>query len=466
MPFEKGVLRAVARDGGEVVADDQVTTAGEAATTTLTAEKKVVASGGQSLAFVDVDVVDTHGVTVPDAADRLHVDVQGGRLVGLDNGRQESADNYKADSMPAFNGKLLAIVRPDGNPGPVSVTVTGDGLEPRTTTVHVVDGHSSAPLTVDPVHVRAALGEKVRLPGQVEVVYGNGYTELRPVSWKGVQGVENGGRLGVHQVNGVVEGMNGTSGQCCRTVKATVTVYKVDHVEPVEVTSPAGFSPALSGEARVVATDGVTRLAPVTWDRGDVSRYAAPGTVAVAGAVAGTSVPAEATVHVVEAAAEANVAGSTSAAKPSADASFSGAATTLPAAMLDGTSTSGGWSSFYNKAATALLPAVSAAHPSEWVSVDWAQGQGLTGSVQAYFTLNANRQLPKDLVLSYWDGSRYVPVRNQQVTWATASNQPTRVTFDPVATTSLRVDMTSKAPWMSTGFLQISELEVSGRPIG
>ena len=95
--------------------------------------------------------------------------------------------------------------------------------------------------------------------------------------------------------------------------------------------------------------------------------------------------------------------------------------------------------------------------------MDWAKGQGLTGSVRAYFTLNANRQLPKDLVLSYWDGSRYVPVRNQQVTWAAASNQPTLITFDPVATTSLRVDMTSKAPWTNTGFLQISELEVSAR---
>ena len=103
---------------------------------------------------------------------------------------------------------------------------------------------------------------------------------------------------------------------------------------------------------------------------------------------------AAATVHVVEPGAEQNVARSTSTAKPTADAGFSGGPTTLPAAMLDGTTASGGWSSYYNKAATALLPAVSAAHPSEWVSVDWARGQGLTGSVQAYFTTDAHRQLP------------------------------------------------------------------------
>ncbi len=463
MPFEKGVLRAVATRDGKVVADDQVSTAGRPVTTRLVPEKRAVAAGGQSLAFVDMDVVDADGVMVPDAADRLHVSVRGGRLVGLDNGRQESADNYKADSMPAFNGKALAIVRPTGRPGPVTVTVTGDGLVPQTTTVHVVDGRTDGPVAVDPVRVRVEQGDDVDLPARVRVVHGDGTSELRPVSWKGTRGLGRDSRPGTSRVRGVVEG--GRDG-CCRTALAEVTVHRVDHVEPVQVSSPAGFLPALPGEARVVATDGVVTKSPVTWDRGEVSRYAAPGTVSVRGTVAGTSQPAVATVQVVDPAAEENVARSTSAADPTADAGFSGGPTTLPAAMLDGTTASGGWSSYYNKAATALLPAVSAAHPSEWVSVDWPRGQGLTGSVQAYFTLNANRQLPRDLVLSAWDGSRYVPVRNQQVTWATASNQPTRITFDPVATTSLRVDMTSRAPWTSTGFLQISELEVSGRPVG
>ena len=43
--------------------------------------------------------------------------------------------------------------------------------------------------------------------------------------------------------------------------------------------------------------------------------------------------------------------------------------------MLDGVTATGGWSSFYNKDATALLPAVSKAHPSEWVSVRWDRPQ-------------------------------------------------------------------------------------------
>jgi beta-galactosidase len=60
--------------------------------------------------------------------------------------------------------------------------------------------------------------------------------------------------------------------------------------------------------------------------------------------------------------------------------------------------------------------------------------------------------------VSYWDGSKFVPVPNLHITWATASNQPTRITFDPVNTTQLRLDMTSAHPGASNGFLEIAEL--------
>ena len=191
-------------------------------------------------------------MTVPDAEDRLHVDVQGGRLVGLDNGRQESAENYKADSMPAFNGKLLRMAEPDGSPGPVSVKVTGDGLEPNSTTVHVVDGagetHRSqwTPCTCGRPRARRS-----GCPARWRSCTATGAPSCGPCRGRASRALRTVGVSACTISTAKVEGMSGTSGQCCRTVKATVIVYKVDHVEPVEVTSPAGFSPALPGEARV-----------------------------------------------------------------------------------------------------------------------------------------------------------------------------------------------------------------------
>jgi beta-galactosidase len=105
--------------------------------------------------------------------------------------------------------------------------------------------------------------------------------------------------------------------------------------------------------------------------------------------------------------------------------------------MLDGTTTSGGWSNFYNKSATNTLPSVSKAHASEWVSVSWPSGQRI-GSVVPFFTMSANRVLPSAVSLSYWDGASWRPVSGQQAQWATASNQANTITFDPVSTTRIR----------------------------
>ena len=141
-----------------------------------------------------------------------------------------------------------------------------------------------------------------------------------------------------------------------------------------------------------------------------------------------------------------------------ADASYSGSPATIPAAMLDG-DPSTGWSNFYNKAKTANLPAVSVSNASDWVSVSWPSPQSFD-SVQASFTIAAALAQPDAITVSYWDGSKYVPVRNLTISRATASNQPTTLTFAPVRSSQVRLDMTSAAPGTAAGFLQIVELQV------
>jgi beta-galactosidase len=109
------------------------------------------------------------------------------------------------------------------------------------------------------------------------------------------------------------------------------------------------------------------------------------------------------------------------------------------------------------KRATALLPEVSLAHASDWVSVS-GLGNAPTGSVQVYFTTDAQRAPPASIEVSYWDGHDFAPVRDPHIEWATATNQPTRITFTPVTTDRIELDMTSRAPGTTSGFLQIAEL--------
>ncbi|MFI0941308.1 glycoside hydrolase family 2 TIM barrel-domain containing protein [Streptomyces sp. NPDC021020] len=145
---------------------------------------------------------------------------------------------------------------------------------------------------------------------------------------------------------------------------------------------------------------------------------------------------------------------------PLADASYSGAANTLPAAMLDGDPATG-WSNAFHKAATALLPVFSGARAADWVSVTWAAPRDIA-SVAVSFTVDATHSLPARVTVSTWDGDRFVPVAAPSVTWATESGARTTVSFTPVHTSRIRLDLTSAAPGTADGAQRITELTVTG----
>ena len=209
--------------------------------------------------------------------------------------------------------------------------------------------------------------------------------------------------------------------------KAVAIVQSTPRPGPVTLTA---VSPGLQAAATTIRSIAVPGHTPT----GPASSQPAP-----AGAAAGAAAATAST--------------------PAADASYSGAPNTLPAAMLDG-DPSTGWSNFYFKSATANLNAVSVSRASDWVSVAWPNPQTF-GTVTAYFTLSASLTLPASISVSYCNGRAFVPVRNLKINWATASNQPTTLTFDPVRASQVRLDMTSPSPGTSAGFLRIAELQVS-----
>lgn len=143
---------------------------------------------------------------------------------------------------------------------------------------------------------------------------------------------------------------------------------------------------------------------------------------------------------------------------PLADASYSGSLTTLPATMLDGDPATG-WSNAFTKGATSLLPAFDGARAADWVSVAW-DGKRRVRRAEVSFTIDATHTLPASVTVSAWDGHRFAPVRGAEVTWAEASGKPTVVTFDPVRTSRLRLDLVSRYPGEARGAQRIVLLDV------
>ena len=127
--FEPGEAKAVARKDGKVVADKVIRTAGAPAALSLTADRTHFGKNpnGDNLAFITVEVVDKDGNLCPRAEDQIFFDVEGGRIVGTDNGNPVSMERFKEPKRKAFNGKCLVVVATDG--GDVKLKARGYQLQ-------------------------------------------------------------------------------------------------------------------------------------------------------------------------------------------------------------------------------------------------------------------------------------------------------------------------------------------------
>ncbi len=75
VPYRPGELKAVGRRKGKAVATDVLRTAGAAHALRLTPDRSSLAADGRSLLFVTAEVVDAHGVVVPDAEHLISFEV-------------------------------------------------------------------------------------------------------------------------------------------------------------------------------------------------------------------------------------------------------------------------------------------------------------------------------------------------------------------------------------------------------
>ena len=380
----------------------------------------------------------------------------GGTFEGADNGRQESAQGYKAQSHTAYNGKLVVIVGSTTSAGPITVTVQSDGLVPATATVFATDQTGSGLVALEPVYLRSALGAAVALPATVQAIHADGTSTAMAVEW-GALPAGSSSVPGAYRVSGSVAGTSVPA-------EADVTVYAAAGLETYSTVIARGSIPRLPATVQLVYSDGVDARVPVTWQAVDAARYSQTGLVAITGSVPGTTLAAVASVRVADPSGpRQNLALASGPEHAVADASFSGAPDSLPAGMLDGNTTQGGWSNYYVKDATALLAAFSQADASDWVSVSWPNSQTFD-TVEAFFVTGQSRSLPSRIGVSVWDGLTWVPTAHVRVALG-AAGKPTTISFDPVATGAVRLDMTSPAPGTDTGFLQIAGLQVIGDPV-
>ena len=108
VPYEHGVLSGIAYDeAGSEIARVERRSFGDVARLDV----KTEAVG--ELVFYEISALDSDNNIVENANSRVNISVKNATLLGMDNGDSTDYDQYQTDSRRMFNGKLLAIVKPD-----------------------------------------------------------------------------------------------------------------------------------------------------------------------------------------------------------------------------------------------------------------------------------------------------------------------------------------------------------------
>ena len=123
--YEPGELTVVAYDeSGNRVGEETVRTALEAKALKLDVDRAELRKRVDDLAYVTVSLVDKNGTELPQADDRIDVEVSGaGSFKAICNGDATSLESFVEPTMKLFNGKLVVTVKAGDRKGTIRVVV-------------------------------------------------------------------------------------------------------------------------------------------------------------------------------------------------------------------------------------------------------------------------------------------------------------------------------------------------------
>ena len=149
LAWEAGVLEALGRNRGAVVAEHALRTAGRPAKIVLTADQARLAPIRDDVAFVTATVTDSRGVPVPNASDLISFGVAGpGVIAAVDSGDNSSAEPFQAAARHAYHGRCCAMIRARAARGTITVTAAAAGLAPASIAIEAVVFKASAHRTI------------------------------------------------------------------------------------------------------------------------------------------------------------------------------------------------------------------------------------------------------------------------------------------------------------------------------
>ncbi|MFO7696462.1 MAG: glycoside hydrolase family 2 TIM barrel-domain containing protein, partial [Anaerolineae bacterium] len=129
--YERGVLQALGKRGGAVVAQDFSETTGGPAALQLAPGVPLLRADGEDACPVEVSTLDVDGTLVPTSSDLVRFSLKGdGVILGVGNGDAMSHEADAASQRHLFNGKCQVIVQAGLMAGELTLIAEADGLAP------------------------------------------------------------------------------------------------------------------------------------------------------------------------------------------------------------------------------------------------------------------------------------------------------------------------------------------------
>ncbi len=136
VPFEPGTLKAVGTNGGRIVANYELRTAGKPARILLATDRNKITRAWDDVAYVTATVVDEHGVLIPVANDLITFKITGsGRVAAVDSADNTSHEPFQASARRAYQGRCFAMLKANAPAGRITLVASAPGLSDGTITI-------------------------------------------------------------------------------------------------------------------------------------------------------------------------------------------------------------------------------------------------------------------------------------------------------------------------------------------
>jgi beta-galactosidase len=135
--YRPGKLVAVSYDDfGKEIARSELKTAADETVLKVLPEETVIKADGQDLAYIPVHITDNAGITKMLVDRQVKVEVEGvGILAGVGSGNPITEEQFTGNSYTTYQGRMIAVVRSNGEKGQIKVTFSAPELESKEITI-------------------------------------------------------------------------------------------------------------------------------------------------------------------------------------------------------------------------------------------------------------------------------------------------------------------------------------------